>query len=48
MTGEQIDKTLKAFNEAETEENEGLVMYIKMGEIAFDTEENLFNIVEAQ
>lgn len=48
MTGEKIDELLKAFNGAESEESEGLIMYIKDGKLAFDTEENLFNIVEAQ
>ena len=44
MSGKEIDRVLKAFHDAENEDNEGLILYIRHGEIAFDTEENLFTI----
>lgn len=44
MSGKEIDRVLKAFHDAESPDNEGLILYIRHGEIAFDTEENLFTI----
>lgn len=44
MSGKEIDRVLKALHDAENAENEGLILYIRHGEIAFDTEENLFTI----
>lgn len=44
MSGKEIDRVLKAFHDAENEDNNGLILYIRRGEIAFDTEENLFTI----
>ena len=44
MSGKEIDRVLKAFHDAENTENEGLILYIRHGEIAFDTYENLFTI----
>ena len=44
QTCRQIDSTLKAFADAENDENKGLVLYIRNGQLAFDTEENLFTI----
>lgn len=44
MSGKEIDQTLKAFLNAEDDENKGLILYIRKGELAFDTEENLFSV----
>jgi hypothetical protein len=44
MSGKEIDRVLKALHDAENEDNEGLILYIRRGEIAFDTEDNLFTI----
>lgn len=44
MSGKEIDRVLKAFHDAENADNNGLILYIRRGEIAFDTEENLFTI----
>lgn len=42
--GERIDKDLKAFHDAENIKNNNKVLYIRRGEIDFETGENLFNI----
>ena len=44
MSGKEIDRVLKAIHDAENTDNNGLILYIRRGEIAFDTEENLFTI----
>ena len=44
MSGKEIDRVLKALHDAENEDNEGLLLYIRHGEIAFDTYENLFTV----
>jgi hypothetical protein len=44
MSGKEIDRVLKAIHDAENAENNGLILYIRRGEIAFDTEENLFTV----
>ena len=44
MSGKEIDRVLKAICDAENVENNGLILYVRRGEIAFDTEENLFTI----
>ena len=44
MSGKEIDRVLKALHDAENEDNNGLILYIRRGKIAFDTEENLFTI----
>lgn len=44
MSGKEIDRVLKAFHDAENEDNNGLILYIRRGELAFDTEENLFTV----
>ena len=45
MSGQEIDRVLKAIYEAENTKNNGLILYIRRGEIAFETEENLFDVV---
>lgn len=44
MSGKEIDRVLKALHDAMNADNNGLILYIRRGEIAFDTEENLFTI----
>lgn len=44
MSGKEIDRVLKALHDAENEDNNGLILYIRRGELAFDTEENLFTV----
>lgn len=44
ISGKEIDRVLKALYEAENADNNGLILYIRRGEIDFDTEENLFAI----
>ena len=42
--GRTLDHDLKAIADAENAENNGMILYIRNGEIAFDTEENLFTV----
>ena len=42
--GGRIDHDLKEFHDAENEDNNGKVIYIRDGKLAFETGENLFNI----
>lgn len=44
MSGKEIDRVLKALYDAENADNNGLILYIRRGELAFDTEENLFTV----
>ena len=44
MSGKEIDRVLKELYDAENADNNGLILYIRRGELAFDTEENLFTI----
>ena len=44
MSGKEIDRVLKALHDAENADNNGLILYIRRGELAFDTEENLFTV----
>ncbi len=44
QTGRQLDRDLRAIYQAETTDNDGLILYIRHGELAFDTEENLFTV----
>ena len=46
MNGQEIDRVLKAINDAENPDNNDKIIYIRHGELAFDTEENLFTVVE--
>ena len=48
MSGKEIDRVLKAFHDAEDTDNNGLILYIRHGELAFDTEENLFTVMELE
>ena len=48
MSGKEIDRVLKAINDAENADNNGLILYIRRGEIAFDTEENLFTVTKLE
>ena len=48
MSGKEIDHTLKAINDAENTDNNGLIIYIRNGKLAFDTYENLFTVTELE
>ena len=48
MSGKEIDRVLKAINDAENADNNGLIIYIRRGEFAFDTYENLFTVEELE
>ena len=46
MSGKEIDRVLKAINDAANTNNNGKVMYIRRGEIAFEDGEILFDVTE--
>ena len=48
MSGKEISRVLKAICDAENPDNNGLILYIRRGELAFDTEENLFTVVKLE
>ena len=48
MSGKEIDRVLKAINDAENTDNNDLIIYIRHGEIAFDTYDNLFTVIELE
>ena len=45
MSGREIDKNLRAILEAMNTDNNGKVIYIKRGELAFENGELLFDVV---
>lgn len=46
MSGKEIDRTLKAINDAANADNNDKVIYIRRGEIAFEDGETLFSVTE--
>lgn len=44
QTARQIDKDLRAIYEAQDPENNGLILYIRQGKLAFAEEEVLFTV----
>lgn len=44
MGGSEIDRVLRAILSAEDEKNNGKVIYIRRGELAYETEEKLFSV----
>ena len=44
MSGRAIDKNLKAINDAANTNNNGKVVYINNGELAFEDGEKLFDV----
>lgn len=44
MSGKEIDRVLKAINDAENENNNDKVIYIRRGELAFEDGETLFDV----
>lgn len=45
-TSKDIDRTLKAFyNAMKTEKNDGKIIYIQDGELAFATEDDLLDVI---
>ena len=48
MLGNQMDSALKQINDAQNTDNNGLILYIRQGQLAFDTYENLFTIIQLE
>ena len=46
MSGKEIDRTLKAINDAANTDNNDKVIYIRRGELAFEDGETLFDVTE--
>lgn len=46
MSGKEIDRVLKAINDAEDEKNNNKVIYIRRGELAFEDGETLFSVAQ--
>lgn len=46
MSGKEIDRVLKAINDAEDEKNNDKVIYIRRGELAFEDGDVLFAVTE--
>ena len=46
MSGKEIDRVLKAINDARNTDNNDKVIYIRKGEIAFENGETLFDVTE--
>ena len=46
MSGKEIDRVLKAINDAENTDNNGKVIYIRRGELAFEDGDALFAVTE--
>lgn len=48
MNGKEIDRVLKAISDVQSDSNDGLILYIRRGEIALDTKENLFTVMQLE
>ena len=46
MSGKEIDRVLKAINDAASADNNGKVIYIRKGELAFEDGTALFAVTE--
>lgn len=46
MSGKEIDRVLKAINDAEDVNNNNKVIYIRRGELAFEDGQTLFSVTE--
>ncbi len=44
MSGKELDRVLKSFLDAENADNNDKILYIRHGELAFETEEALFSV----
>lgn len=44
QTGRQLEHDLKALSDTMTADNNGLILYVRDGEIALDTYGNLFTV----
>lgn len=44
MSGKELDRILRAFLDAENADNNDKILYIRHGELAFATEEELFTV----
>ena len=45
MVGKEFDRVIKAISDAENADNNNKILYIRNGELAFETFDNLFDIV---
>lgn len=48
MSGSEIDRTIRAFLNAMNADNNGKVIYIKDGNLAFEDGETLFNVTDTE
>ena len=48
VSGKEIDRTLKAIYEAQNTDNNGKVIYIRRGKLAFENPEILFDVTELE
>ena len=48
MSGAELDRVLGQFADAENAANNGLILYIRNGDIAFATEEALFSVTQLE
>ena len=48
MSGAELDRVLRAFLDAQNAENNGKLLYIRGGNLAFATEEELFTVTKLE
>ena len=48
MSGAELDRVLRAFIEAQKPENNDKLLYIRGGNLAFATEEELFTVTQLE
>ena len=48
MSGAELDRVLRAFLDAQNAENNGKLLYIRHGNLAFATEEELFTVIKLE
>ena len=48
MSGAELDRVLRAFLDAQNAENNDKLLYIRGGNLAFATEEELFTVVKLE
>lgn len=48
MSGAELDRTLRAFLDAQNAANDGKLLYVRGGNLAFATEEELFTVTQLE
>lgn len=48
MSGAELDRTLRAFLDAQNAEHNDKFLYIRSGNLAFATEEELFTVIQLE